>query len=303
MHPQETPELRPVALDAGEKLRVVATTGIVADVVRNVGGDAIDLAQLMPAGADPHSYTPTPQDLRTLNDAHVVFMNGLGLEEALLPVLENLDRPIPLVSVNAGTETLQLASGHEELEDEHEGEDERDHGGVDPHTWFSVPIVMMWADNITAALGELDPMRSEAYLAGAASYKEQLEELDAELRMQIDALPEENRKLVIDHVALAYLAGEYGFTEVGAIVPSLSTLAAASAQELAALQEAMQAEGVKAVFVSTTVNAQTAEQMAGDLGIPVVKIFTGSLSDRDGPASTYIDLMRYDVARIVEALR
>ena len=267
-----------------------------ADVVGNVGGDAIDLVQLMPTGSDPHSFAIGPQDMRTLNDAHVVFMNGLGLEESLLPVLENLDWPVPLVSVNAGVETLQLGSGHE-------ADDGDQHSGADPHTWFSVPNVMSWTDNIATALGTLDPAHTDIYQTAAANYSEQLDELDRDLRAQIGTVPEENRKLVTDHVALAYLADEYGLRSVGSVVPSLSTLAAASAQELAALQEAMRKEGVKAIFVSTTVNPQTVEQVAGDLGIPVVKLYVGSLSNAGGPASTYVELMRYDVAQIVDALR
>ncbi len=296
----EMPVLVAATLEQGEKLRVAATTGIVADVVANVGGDAIELTPLLPVGADPHSYTPTPQDLRALNDAHVIFVNGLGLEESLLPILENLDRPAPLVSVNLGVDTLQLdheeASGHDGGEDDHAG-------GADPHTWFSVPNVMVWTDNIATALAAMDTARAEEYRAAAASYQGELRTLDVELRSQIDALPAEQRKLVTDHVALGYLAAEYGFETVGSVVPSLSTLAAASAQELAALQEAMAAEGVAALFVSTTVNTQTAAQLANDLGIPVVELYTGSLSDAAGPAATYLELMRYDLARIVEALQ
>ena len=297
----EISELRAVTLDVGEKLRVVATTGIVADVVSNVGGDAIELTSLMPAGADPHSYIPTPQDLRTLNDAHVIFINGLGLEESLLPVLENLDRPVPLVSVNVGVETLTLGSRED---DEYAAQaDEHGHGEADPHTWFSVPNVAIWADNIPAALSALDPTNEAAYRTAAANYQRQLDALDRELRGQIASVPEAQRKLVTDHIALSYLAKEYGFQEVGSVLPSLSTLAAASAQELAALQDAIQEKEVRALFVSTTVNPQTAGQLAQDLGIPVVEVYTGSLSDADGPASTYIKLMRHDVAQIVEALR
>lgn len=308
----EAPALEPIDATDGRKLRVATTTGIVADVVRNVGGDAIEVTALIPVGADPHSYTPTPQDLRDLNNADVVFVNGLGLEESLLPILQNLDRPVPLVSVNMGVETLILGDSHRHDEEEHgedtdgaaEPDDEgHEAGSADPHTWFSVPNVMTWTENVTEALSALDPAKSDVYATGAAAYLEKLAELDAELRAQADAVPADRRKLVTDHVALAYFAAEYGFETVGSVLPSLSTLAAASAQELAALQEAMEAEGVRAVFVGTTVNAQTARQLASDLGIPVVELYTGSLSEEGGPAATYVELMQYDAARIVEALR
>ena len=293
------PQLSAVKLESGQKLRVVATTNIVADVVANIGGDLIELTPLMPVGADPHSFTPTPQDLRTLNDAHAIFMNGLGLEESLLPILENLDTPVPLVSVNAGIEPLAMA------EDEHKGEEQSDHHqeGADPHTWFSVPNVAVWVDNIAGALSALDPEHAEDFAAAAAGYKQRLHELDSDIRTQVQSIPEDQRKLVTDHEAFGYLAHEYGLELVGSVLPSLSTLAAASAKELAALQENMKVEAVRALFVSSTVNPQTATQVAGDLGIPVVTLYVGSLSDAQGPAPSYIDLMEYDVAQIVAVLR
>ncbi len=207
--------LSPVSLQAGEKLRVVATTSLIADVVANVGGDRIELAQLIPTGADPHGFTPAPRDVRTLNDAHVIFINGLGLEESLLPVLENLDRPVPLVAVNDGIEVITLDEG--EHEDEHAADVEHDHGheGVDPHAWFSVPNVQVWTGNIAAALSALDPAQAEAYAAAAASYQESLDALDRELRDQIDAVPDEARKVATDHQALGYLRKEYGIEVVG----------------------------------------------------------------------------------------
>jgi len=293
--------LSPVSLEQGEKLRVVATTSLIADVVANVGGDRIELAQLIPTGADPHGFTPAPRDVRTLNDAHVVFINGLGLEESLLPVLTNLDSRAPLVTVNDGIEVITLDEG--EHEDEHAAEDEHEHEGVDPHAWFSVPNVQVWTGNIAAALSALDPAQAEAYAAAAAAYQETLAALDRELRSQIDAIPDEARKVATDHQALGYLEKEYGIRTVGAIVPSFSTLASASAQELAALQERIKAEGVKAILAGTTVNPQTANRLAQDLGIGVVPIYTGSLSEPGGPAATYVEFMRSNVSAIVEALR
>ena len=293
--PGESGTLAPVKLEQNEKLRVVATTGIIADVVANVGGDWVELAQLIPTSTDPHGFAPAPQDVRTLNDAHVIFMNGLGLEESLLPVMQNLDRPVPLVTVNAGVEVIELG--------EAAGEDDHEHGAADPHTWFSVPNVQMWTDNIASALAALDPAHAEDYAVAAATYKAALAALDSELRGQIDAVPREARKVVTDHQSLGYLAKEYDVRLVGAIVPSFSTLASASAQEMAALQGQIRAEGVKAILVGTTVNPQTASQLAQDLGIGVVPIYTGSLSDAGGPASTYVDFMRYNVSAIVDALR
>lgn len=297
------------ALGEGERLRVVATSNLVADAVKRVGGDAIELSTLIPLGADPHSYTATPQDLRQLSDAHVIFISGLGLEEALLPALDSLDGDAPLVPVNAGVATIEFGAA-----DAHAGEDEAEeadaadaeHGhdhGVDPHTWLDVMNVAIWSDNVATVLSELDPDNADSYRAAAADYRAELEALDADLREQIGGLPVASRKLVTDHDALGYFAAAYDFEVVGAVVPAYSTMAAPSAQELAALQNQIEAAGVPAIFVGTTVNPNLASQIAEDLGIAVVPLYTGSLSEADGPASTYVEMMRYNVGAIVEALQ
>jgi ABC-type Zn uptake system ZnuABC Zn-binding protein ZnuA len=290
--------LTPVPLADDERLRVVATTNLVADVVRRVGGDAVELTTLMPVGADPHTYTATPQDLRTLADAHVVLVNGLGLEEPLAPVLDTLDGP-PVISVNAGVATRAFGeeAGHAE-----EAGDDHAHGGIDPHTWLRVANVMVWAENVAAVLAALDPSHAADYTAAGQAYRDELEALDGDLRARLEALPAERRKLVADHDSLGYFADEYGFTVIGALIPSFSTLAAPSAQELAALQDTIRAENVPAIFVETTVSPELANRLARDLGVQVVTLYTGSLSDPNGPAADYPAFMRYNVDAIVAAL-
>ena len=290
----ELPVLSPAVLEGGEKLRVVATTNILADVVAQIGQDQIELTRLMPTGTDPHSYVATPQDVRRLNEAHVIFLNGLGLEEPLMPLLANLDREVPLVVVNAGVKPIELSA---------EGEASHELEGTDPHTWFGVPNVQIWVENIHESLSSLDPSNTDAYTAAAAQYAEILERLDAELRAELDTIPSEKRKLVTDHRSLGHLADEYGLQIIGAVVPSLSTMAAPSARDLAALHDQIEETGVRAIFMGTSVNSETAGQLALDLGIPVALLYTGSLSERDGPAPSYVELMRYDIGVIVDALR
>lgn len=299
-HAAETmPALAPVALAGGEKLRVVVTTNFIGDVVRNVGGDAIDLAQLLPTGADPHSYQAKPDDMRKLNDAHVVVVNGLHLEEAMQAVFDSLG-DIPVVSINAGVETIEFGAAHGEGG---ASDDQHDHGAADPHTWMDVRNVQIWTDNAVTVLSALDPANAETYAANGAAYRTELDGLHDELVAAFAAIPSDRRKLVTDHDNLAYLARAYGLTVVGSVIPSLSTLASPSAQELAALQTQIASEGVKAIFVGTTVNPDVAAQIAADTGATVVPIYTGSLSDSGGPAATYIDMMRYDAAQIVAALQ
>lgn len=285
-----------VDLAAGARLQVVATTNIVADIVSQVGGEQIDLVGLIPTGADPHSFNPTPRDLLALNDAHVIFINGLHLEEALDPVLDNLDGGAVIVAVNDGVETLEIAAEADETDADHE------HDGADPHTWFSVRAMTQWTENIAGVLSDLDPANAQSYADNAAAYQKELSALDEELTTLMAEIPVDKRKLVTDHDSLGYLANEYDFKVIGTVIPGLSTMAAPSARDLAALQQQIKMEGVEALFVGNTVNANLAEQIAADTGVQVIPIYTGSLSAGDGPAATYLDFMRYNVGQIVGAL-
>lgn len=299
------PELAPAALSEGEKLRVVATTNIVGDVVRRVGGDAIDLVQLLAPGADPHSYQARPHDLRALNRAHVVFINGLHLEEAMASMLDNLDNGAAVIAVNTGVTPLAFDAGHaaEHASDAAAVAKEHRHEGADPHTWMDVRNVERWVKNIAAVLTALDPAHAEMFAANAAAYTAELAALHQEIKTALAAIPTAQRKLISDHDNLGYLANAYGLTVVGTIIPSLSTMAAPSAQELAALQKQIAQEGVKAILVGTTVNPSVAQQIASDVGAVVTPIYTDSLSDANGPAATYIDMMRYNLTQLVAALR
>ncbi|MBW7882028.1 MAG: zinc ABC transporter substrate-binding protein [Caldilineaceae bacterium] len=288
-----SPALTPVTLQDGEKLRVVATTNVVADIVRQVGGDDIELVSLLPPGADPHSYQATPDDLRRLNQAHVIFINGLRLEEAMVSILENLDQPVPIVSVNRTVTPRVLDEGVAGA---------RDHGNADPHTWMDVGNVVQWVATIAETLTGLDPAHGSTYTAAAASYQETLAALDSEIRTAMAAIPAGQRKLVSDHDSLGYFANAYGLEIIGTVVPSLSTMASPSAQELAALQRQIEQEKARAILVESTVNPNLAQQLAQDTGARVVVIYSGSLSDAQGPAPTYVEMMRYDAQAIARAL-
>jgi ABC-type Zn uptake system ZnuABC Zn-binding protein ZnuA len=302
-----TAPLLAVTLEPGTKLRAVATTTIVGDVVRQVGGDRVEVSTLLPPGADPHSYQARPDDLRKLDGAQIVFVNGLHLEEAMQPTLDSVRGTVPVVAVNAGVPTIEFG-GHE---DEHEtagvqeggAPDEHDHGGADPHTWMDVGNVVRWVDAIATALGELDPAGTTTYEQNATAYKQELTALDDEIRAALAGIPPERRKLVTDHDNLSYLARAYGLEVIGAVIPAISTMAAASAQERAALQRQIQEQDVPAILVDATVNADVALQLAADTGVPVVTVYTGSLSATDGPAPTYVEMMRHAVSEIVQALQ
>jgi ABC-type Zn uptake system ZnuABC Zn-binding protein ZnuA len=275
------------------RLKVVASTTIVGDVVRQVGGDRIDLTVLFPAGADPHTFEPRPQDIAALSEAQVVVLNGLDLEEVLEPALESNVQGI-ILNASEGIEVRAFEGG------EHEGEE---HDGGDPHTWTDPNNVILWARNIAAALAQADPQNAAAYRAEAEVYVAALEELDGWIRAEIGRIPAGRRKLVADHLAFGYFADEYGLEQTGALIGSFSTNAAPSAQELAALEDKIREQGVPAVFVGKTVNPELAEQVARDTGVKLVPVYTGSLTEPGGEADSYIDFMHYNVRAIVEALK
>lgn len=304
-HEQEAIDLEAISLGEGEKLRVVATTNILGDVVRNVGGDQIDLAVLMEIGVDPHTYVPTPADTVTIHDAHVVFANGAGLEANLDEMFEHAGGEAVQVYVSDGLE-LRPSPGHDEDEGAAHGESEEeaghDDGDADPHVWFSVPNAIHWVEMIERTLSALDPAHAEIYVGNARAYVRQLEELDAWIEEQVARIPEENRKLVTNHPTFGYFADRYGLEQIGALYP-ISPSSEPSAQDIAALQDAIGEFGVPAVFAESTVNPKLAEQVAQDTGIRLVPLYTGSLSEPDAGAGTYIELMRYDVNAIVEALQ
>lgn len=281
----------------GGRLQVVATTTIVGDVAKEIGGDAIELKVLLPPGVDPHAFEPTPQDVARLAGARVILANGAGLEGFLQSLLANAGGQTEIVHVSDGIALRRMQGGHEE------GSGAAAGGEADPHVWTDPNNVVVWTRNIEAALVRLDGANAARYQANAEAYRAKLRDLDAWVRAQVAQIPEANRRLVVDHEAFGYFADRYGFQQVGAVIPGFSTLAEPSAQELAALETAIRQQGVKAVFVGTTVNPKLARRVAADTGIRLVPLYTGSLTGPGGEAPSYLDYVRRNVAAIVKALK
>jgi ABC-type Zn uptake system ZnuABC Zn-binding protein ZnuA len=261
-----------------------------------VAGDRIDLTVLMGAGIDPHTYVPTPADTAAIHDAHLVFANGAGLEADLDEIFENAGGEAVHIQLSQGMDLRPQPGG-----DEHQGEGD-EHGDADPHVWFSVPNVVHWVETIEQVLAALDPSNADGYAEYSQGYIEELEALDGWIQAQVAQIPEANRKFVTNHPAFGYLAGRYGLEQVGAVYP-VSPSAEPSAQDIAALQDAIREFGVPAVFTESTVNPRLARQVAEDTGVKLVPLYSGSLGEPGSGAETYLDLMRYNVDAIVEALR
>lgn len=290
------PQLEPADLDGG-KLRVVATTSIIGDVVARVGGEAIELQQLMEPGQDPHSYQPSAGDLTGAAQAGVIFINGWDLEEGLANDLATVAAGTPLIPVSAGIKPLAFTSRDEDEPGRHK---------VDPHVWLDPHLVKSWTSNIARALVELDPANALVYEANAAAYLSELDQLIAYVDEQLAAIPEAQRTLVTSHDSFGYFAGRYGFNVVGTVLPSGSTLAEPSASQLAELVGVMEAVGVCTIFSETTANEELAIAVAAELNscqeVKVVPLYTGALGPAGSHAGSYIDMMKVNVDTIVANL-
>ena len=269
----------------GSALDVLTTTTILADVARNVTGDRLTVGSLLPPGIDPHSYQPVPQDAAKIKDSNVLVFHGGEYERFLNGLLETAGGPGRMVEASRG---VRFRSGAD---------------GVDPHVWLDPTNVIVYVDNIREGLTEFDPDGAEIYQTNASTYIDQLAELDVWINEQVAQIQPQHRVLVTNHESLGYFAERYGFTVVGAVMPSFSSDSSPSAQQMAGLIEQIKIHEALAVFLDASDNPDLAKQIAAETDIKVIRdLHLESLTQGD-PASTYIDMMRDNVTKIVQALQ
>lgn len=304
--------------DSGDedRLSVVATTTILGDVAREVGGEDVTVEVLTPQGADPHDFRASASQVASLNQADLVVANGLGLEEGLEDVLEAaaadgvrlfevapLLDPIPF-GFEAGHGEHEEGD-HEEgehEEGEHEGEDGHEHGSEDPHVWLDPVRMAEAARLIGAELSDIDP--ESDWTERAEAYAEELLAANEEISQTLSSIPEARRLLVTNHEALGYFAERYGFEVIGVVIPGGSTMGDPSSAELADLVDVIEHEGVNAIFGETTQPSALAEAVAAELGeaVQVVNLYTGSLGEPGSDADTLIGMLLTNAESIAEAL-
>ena len=273
-------------------LNVVAAETFLADIAQNVAGERAVVKSLMPIGVDPHSFEPTPQDVATIAESNVLIVNGAGFEGFLDELLKNAGGERTVIEASAGL-TPRTPSSTENVDEP-----------IDPHFWLDPNNVIKYVENIRDALQKIDPLAAVYYGANADTYIEQLKALDRIIRDQVAAIPESRRLIVTNHESFGYFADRYGFKVIGTIIPSVSTGAAPSAQQLAQLIDQIKATGASAIFLETGTNPQLAQQIASETGINVVTdLYSHSISDPRGPAPTYIDMIQANVLAIVKALK
>jgi zinc/manganese transport system substrate-binding protein len=280
----------PATGEDARKFKAVATTSIIADLVRNVGGDRVEVRALVGANGDAHVYSPTPGDAKEVAAAAIVFVNGLGLEGWLTRLVTASGTKAPVVVVSKSIAPRRMP--------------DEDHPGrtvIDPHAWQAVADAKIYVANIRDGLAAVDPAGKAAYDANAHAYLARLDDLDQEVRAAIAGIPADRRKIITTHDAFGYFGTAYG---VSFIAPEgLSTESEPSAKDVAKIIRQIKKQKIPAVFLENVSDPRLIEQIARETGAAIGgKLYSDALSDPGGPAATYIDMMRHNARELAKAL-
>jgi len=266
--------------DADGKKTVVVTYSILGSLVRDAVGDAAEVVVLIPNGSDPHDWEPSAKDIERLNNADLIVRNGLDLEGGVLDVLNNAKDDGVATFVASDHVTIRLVGEGEGLPT---GDPDQEVGAQDPHLWMD-PLTLR---DVMLALGPVLFEQGIDVADGIASVVAGLDTLDAEVESVLGEVPEPNRKLVTGHESMGYFANRYGFQLVGALIPSLSTQAGVSAQELSTLSDKIAEQNVKAIFTELGTPTQVAEAIGEETGVEVVDLASHNLPS-DGTYATFL---------------
>lgn len=259
------------------KLKVVTTFTVIADIAQNVAGDAADVVSVTRPGAEIHGYQPTPRDLVSASDADLILRNGLNLELWFDQFLRNLG-DIPSVTVSDGIEPIAIADGTYE-------------GKSNPHAWMGLENAKIYVANIRAALSEADPENTAIYEANAEAYIQKLSEVVEPLRRSILALPDDSKWLVTCEGAFSYLARDFGLQEL--YLWPINADATGTPQQVRAVIDTVRANDIPVVFCESTVSSDPAKQVARETDAEFGGVlYVDSLSEADGPVPTFLDLLR-----------
>jgi zinc/manganese transport system substrate-binding protein len=279
---------------SGRSGEIIVTTNILGDVVRNVVGDAAEVRVLMQPNADPHSFGVSAQDAVAMSSAGLIVYNGLGLEENVIRNVEGVaEEGVPTLAVGDHVDPIRYAEGESS-------------GAPDPHFWTDPERMITAVDVIEKAIvRDVEGIDGAAVSRNAEDYRAKLRDLDATMTAEFDTIPVERRKLVTNHHVLGYFAQRFGFTVIGAVVPSGTTLAAPSASDLDSLVGAIETARVPAIFVDSSQPERLARVLAedADVDVRIVALYSESLSPPGTPAATYLDMMRANADAIVTGLR
>ena len=286
---------------SGAELTVVATTTQVADFVRNVGGNRVDVHGILGTNTDPHDYEPRPSDVAAIGDAPVVLKSGGDIDGWLDELIDNAGGDHRVVTLIDSVHTI--SGGH--LEEEAHADEEEEHADdeTDPHWWENPRNAMRAVAVIRDALIEADPAGRGTYDRNAAAYLRKLEALDREIADCMGRVPADKRKLVTTHDALGYFADRYNVEVVGALIPSLSTQAQPSAGDIDELVDQIRSEGVEAIFPETALNERLEGAVSREAGAEVGgQLWADALGPKGSGAETYLAAMRKNTNTMAEGM-
>jgi zinc/manganese transport system substrate-binding protein len=271
-----------------DRPRAVATFSILGDFVRNVGGERVELATLVGPNGDVHVYAPTPGDVKTIAAANIVFVNGLGLEGWIDRLIAASATRAPVVVASRG---IRPRSGMRS----------QDHAASDPHAWQSVVNAKLYVGNIRDGLIAVDAAEQKIFEANAIAYLARLDALDGEIKAAIETIPPARRKVITAHSAFGYFGDAYG---IEFIAPEgLSTEAEPSARAVTRIIDQIRREKISAVFMENVTDSRLEERIAEETGAKIGgTLYSDALSPPDGPAATYIEMMRSNVRELTSAL-
>lgn len=275
---------------ASERLKVVVSFSILADIVENIGGKRIEVSTLVGRNADSHVFAPTPADVRKVADAKIVVVNGLGLEGWLPRLVKSSGSKASIVIASKGIRQLKATNAHS-----------HDHDDFDPHAWQSVANVKIYVQNIRDALIASDPSSEEVYRSNAEAYLARLDALDRDVRDAVARIPAERRKVISTHDAFGYFAAAYG---IAFIAPQgVSTESDPSARDIAAIISQIRKQKIPAVFLENAGDPRLMQRIAAETGAKIGgTLYSDSLTEENGAAPTYIDMVRHNIKALSSAL-
>ena len=292
----------PAAKAQADQLQVVAAFSILKDMVEQVAGEAATVTSLVGPDGDMHFFTPSPADARTVKSADLLVVNGLEFEGWIDRLIDASGFEGTMVVASDGIDVLVNEEEDHEDHDDHEDHAEHEHGEFDPHAWQSLSRAAVYVDNITAALSEAHPEAIASFSANAAAYRAQIMALDAALKADFATIDEHCTTVVTSHDAFTYFGADYGVTFVAPA--GLSTASEASAGDVAAIIKQIRDGGVSAAFVENITDNRLIDQIASETNLSMGgALYSGALSEADGPAATYLDMMAHNGSQLLTALR
>ena len=314
---------------AESRLDVVATFSILGDMVKQVGGDRVKVTSLVGPDGDTHVYRPTPKAAKAIAQTKVLFVNGLEFEGWIERLVESSGFKGRMVTATVGIEALKMEEeGHHDDHDKHgkkdhhddhdkhgkkddhddhdkhgkkDGHEHHNHGEYDPHAWHSLANARIYVRNIVDGLAAADPQGAKAYRANAERYIKEIKSLESEMEKAMKSISADGRKVVTPHDAFGYLGSTYGIKFLAPV--GISTEAEASAGDVAKLIRQIKKEKISAIFVENITDRRLLDQIVRETGARVGgTLYSDALSKANGPAGTYLDLMRHNIRTLVKAL-